>query len=327
MLCVAAGFLTKWTAPAFFYLAIVPLLLWRRRLSWLFGRDHLLGVAVAVAVCTAWVLVVAHEVGWSVLRDTVLQEARQRFAPKARGKPYPWLESFAFPALVIGAILPWSIPALLSLRSRFLRALEAPERRLVQLLHCWAWPNLLFWSLPSQHNVRYVLPLCPAIALLGILFLLHWSRSIPCISRRFPIILATILISWAAVKIVHVELIAPDRTANRNARATGERLSAIVPEGEILYLCRLKDEGVLFYYGRPALRLDSLERPPEKAAFAVLLDAEWSGLRLRADYITELRDQQQAPIHLVRLHGAKEGESEWPASRLPIPPRSSPSAP
>src|SRR5262249_7473269 len=29
LLCVAGGFLTKWTTPAFFYAAVVPLLWWR----------------------------------------------------------------------------------------------------------------------------------------------------------------------------------------------------------------------------------------------------------------------------------------------------------
>src|SRR5437762_46625 len=47
LLCVAAGTLTKWTAPAFFYLTVIPLLCWRRQLRLLFGWRHLLAVGVA----------------------------------------------------------------------------------------------------------------------------------------------------------------------------------------------------------------------------------------------------------------------------------------
>src|SRR5262249_3012265 len=42
LLCVAGGTLTKWTAPAFFYLTVVPLLAWRGELRLLFGWRHLL---------------------------------------------------------------------------------------------------------------------------------------------------------------------------------------------------------------------------------------------------------------------------------------------
>ncbi len=42
LLCVVAGTLTKWTAPAFFYLTVIPLLAWRRQLSLLIGWRHLL---------------------------------------------------------------------------------------------------------------------------------------------------------------------------------------------------------------------------------------------------------------------------------------------
>src|SRR5262245_11893308 len=167
LLCVAGGFLTKWTAPAFFYLAVVSFLVWRGRWRWLFHWDHCIAVAFAISICAAWAALVASEVGWSALVDTVSREAAQRFAPRSSGRSYPWLESLTFPLVVLAACVPWSIPALFSVRPPFLRGLDEQTRMLVQLLHCWSWPNLLFWALPAQHNVRYVLPLCPAITLLG----------------------------------------------------------------------------------------------------------------------------------------------------------------
>jgi len=329
LLCVAGGFLTKWTAPAFFYLAVVSFLLWRGRWRWLFGRDHLLAAAIAVAVCATWAVLVAYEVGWSALADTVAREAAQRFAPKSNGKPYPWLASLSFPFIVLAACVPWSIPALIALRPTIRRGLDERSRTLVQFLHCWAWPNLLFWALPAQHNVRYVLPLCPAITLLGAMVLLRWvakSGAQRLISPQAA--LASVLCAWLVVKVIYVEAVVHDRTAYRNARQTGQEIARLVPEGQILYLCRLKDEGVLFYYGRPAHRLDLETIAPRTAVYALLLDAEWQEhqFRGRPEYIAELRDQQNAPIHLVRIHGPTE-EPGWPAPRSPIPPASSVSAP
>ena len=331
LLNVTGGFLTKWTAPAFFYLAVGSFLLWRGRLRWLFGRDHLLAVALAVILCGTWTCLVSAEVGWQTLSDTIRQEAAQRFAPKAVGKPYPWGESLAFPAVVLGACLPWSIPALLALRSSFLRGFDGPERTLVQLLHCWAWPNLLFWSLPAQHNVRYVLPIAPAVTLLGVIALSHWMTRRPACGRRlgFPTVgLLCAVLTWAVVKVVFVEVVAPERTAGRNARQTGEELAHLVPPGEILYLCKLKDEGVLFYYGRPARRTPTIEAPADAAVYVLLLDAEWDHVRFRGrpEYVAELRDQQKARIHLVRLRGPTEPDAGWPSPTL-TPPTSSPSPP
>jgi 4-amino-4-deoxy-L-arabinose transferase-like glycosyltransferase len=330
LFCMTGGLLTKWTAPAFFYLAVGPFLFWRGRLRWFFTADHLIAVGVGLSVCVTWAWLVSAEVGWSTLSDTVRQEAAQRFAPRASGKPYPWAESLAFPAVIVVACLPWSIPALCSLRRRYLRSLDEPERMLVQLLHCWAWPNVVFWSLPAQHNVRYVLPVAPAITLLGVIFIGQWigrrtSHGRWTISARAA--LFAVLIAWIVVKVVFVEVATPNRTAGRDARPTGEELARLVPSGEILYLCRLKDEGVLFYYGRPVRRLTRMEAPNGNSVYVLMLDAEWDGQQLqgRAEYIAELRDQQKAPIHLVRLRERRE-DDEW----LPLPltpPRSSPSAP
>lgn len=327
LLCVAGGFLTKWTAPAFFYLAAIPFLCVRGHWRSLFAWPHLAACGVAIGLCSIWALLVANEVGWSTLFETVYREGAQRFAPKARGKPYPWLESLTFPAVLLAANLPWAIPALWSLRPSFVRSLPDPERCLVQLLHCWAWPNLIFWSLPAQHNVRYVLPICPAITLLGVMVLLRsgWNpvAHVSNLSRDRLRAIVAILFIWIVLKVTFVEFIVPSRTANRNARETGQHLLTLVPEGEILYLCKLKDEGVLFYYTRPARRFAMNDRP---IGYAILLDEEWKSLDpWRFEYISELRDQQQVPIHLVRFHPAKKESRGW--QQAPTPPMSSASPP
>src|SRR5207249_8237437 len=119
LLCVAGGTLTKWTAPAFFYLTVGPLSWWRGRLRRLLGRGHLLGVVLAAGLCFAWVAAVAQRVGWNVLRDTVAGEAITKLSPSGRHGPYPWHESILYPLRMLGACLPWSAAALLTLRSSF----------------------------------------------------------------------------------------------------------------------------------------------------------------------------------------------------------------
>lgn len=326
LLCVAGGFLTKWTAPAFFYLAVVPFL-WRRgRLRWLIGREHLIAALAAGLVCWVWALLVAREVGWQVLSDTVYQEAAQRFAPRSRGKPYPWLESLTFAPTVLGACLPWSIPAVFALGPRFMRSLNDSERRLMQLLHCWVWPNLIFWSLPAQHHVRYVMPICPAITILGVMVVCDWLRAFAAEPRRIAFgraAIVCVVVAWAITKLAFVESVLPARTAERNARETGNTLAALVPKEEILYLCRLKDEGILFYYGRPAQRLISLDRTVD-SRFVLLTEEEWNSVAAQARFVrvATLRDQQQATIHLIRLCKPGEDDSGWQAFDPPTPPTS-----
>ncbi|HVK14511.1 MAG TPA: glycosyltransferase family 39 protein [Gemmataceae bacterium] len=318
LVCVTGGFLTKWTAPAFFYLTVGPFLVWRRRTRWLVSFDHLFAAFVAVGLCAAWATSVAERVGWPALLDTVGREAAQRFAPKAVGKPYPWVESLTFPLVVLAAMVPWSIPAACGLARR-------PEHwdPLTQLLHCWAWPNLLFWSLPAQHNVRYVLPVAPAVAALGILTCCRWAeRGAHVVTPRRALL--AVVVAWAVAKVAFVEAVVPARTAGRDAAPTAGELSRLVPDGEMLYLCKLKDEGVMFYYGRPARRFDPA-RLPDRPFLALLIAQEWEARdRLgNVELIAELTDQQKAPLYLVRVRPA-ESES-WPPSRRTR--TSSPSAP
>jgi 4-amino-4-deoxy-L-arabinose transferase-like glycosyltransferase len=304
LLCVTAGFLTKWTAPAFFYLTVIPLLAWRRRLGLLFGWRHLLAVGVAGGLCALWAWAVAEQVGWPVLRDTILAEASQRLHPHHNGRPYPWRESLLHPFAVLAANLPWSLLALYALRPRFFQLWDENGRRLLQLLHCWTWPSLIFWSLPAQHHVRYSLPMCPGIVGLGVMVFLAWARGLvqlPLGRIRPAWACAGILIAWCAVKIAFVEAIVPERTANRHVQATAQRLDELVPQGDILYLCKLKDEGVMFYYVRPVRHVDAGFRVISGAQIA-LIASEWEQLKDsgRFEIVEWLCDQQGDPIILVR---------------------------
>jgi 4-amino-4-deoxy-L-arabinose transferase-like glycosyltransferase len=298
LLCVAAGTLTKWTAPAFFYLTAVPLLAWRKQLHLLLGWRHLLAVGIAGAVVAGWALAVANQVGWDTLADTIRGEVVYRFNPPAKAKGYPWGGVVTYPLLVLAAHLPLSLFALRTLRPSFYRQLDDRGKLLVQLLHCWTWPNLLFWALVPNHNVRYALPLSPGLMGLGVMGLLDTLR---CASRLNRIVIGFVVM-WLVVKVVFVEVVVPRRTAGRDAEATAAQLRELVPPGEPLYLFKLKDEGVLFYYGRPARKLHDPHELP-RPAYAALISQEWDARAAIGDVelVRWMYDQQGDPLVLVRV--------------------------
>jgi 4-amino-4-deoxy-L-arabinose transferase-like glycosyltransferase len=303
LLCVALGTLTKWTAPAFFYLTVIPFLVWRGQLRLLLGWQHLHAVAIGVAVCLLWALAVADQVGFETLFETIHKEAAYRFAPKPGSKGYPWTEVATYPLLVLAAHLPLSLFALRTLRPSFREQWDDRGQQLLQLLHCWTWPNLLFWSLVPNHNVRYALPLSPSLMGLGVMGLLGWwfqphAKRSEWLGQR---LLMAFLAVWLLVKIAFVAVVIPSRTAHHNAEPIGATLRDAVPPDRPLYVFRIKDEGVMFYYGRPVLRLNQLAELP-MGEYAALIRQEWEEWSASGtlELITSLHDQQGDPLLVVR---------------------------
>lgn len=308
LLCVAGGVLTKWTAPAFFYLTVVPLL-WRRgRLRLLWSRAHLLSAIIAALPCLGWVAAVAAQTGWEPFLDAVRGEALPRLSPAHHARPYPWHELITFPLVFIASNLPWSAAALWTLSPRFAELWDERGRRLLQLLHCWTWPNLLFWTIVPGHHLRHALPLQPGLAGLAALVWIAWIEGrfrwpVPKIQARQVFLGCVVL--WLAVKIVFVTAIVPLRDRTRSPSRTGQQIADLVPLSETLYLCRLKDEGVMFYYGRPARRLASFSCLPDANGdrYCLLVESEyeqWIECR-RAELLLRLRDEQGKPIFLVKM--------------------------
>ena len=92
-------------------------------------------------------------------------------------------------------------------------------------------------------------------------------------------------------------------------------MAALVPEGETLYLFRLKDEGIMFYYSRlhagttgsPVRRLASPDDllSSGEPVYCILDKSEFDQWHLRrpAEVLLHLLDEQGAPIVLVRIMG------------------------
>ena len=225
LLCVAGGALTKWTAPAFFYLSVVPFLLWRRRLCLLWSWPHLLSVLIALLPCLGWAAAVACQVGWQPLFGTVCREALQHLSPLHHSRPYPWSEIVGFPLLFLAANLPWSAAALLTFHPQFAGLWDERGRRLLQLLHCWVWPNLLFWSLVPGHHVRMECLCSQAWRDWR-----RWCESAWLTGRlRWPVrfmkpahVFAALLLAWLTVKVVFVQAVVPGRDVDRSPRTTAQ---------------------------------------------------------------------------------------------------------
>jgi hypothetical protein len=284
-------------------------------------------------VCLAWIAAAVSLAGWDSFYNTVSREAMMRLLPSHHHRAYPWREVLLHPIKVLAASLPLSCFALLTLRPGFARLWDERGRRLLQALHCWVWPNLLFWSIIPEKATRHSFPLFPGIAglaaLVWIAWLTHrlawpWPRITP------AKVLVSAIAVWLGVKLAFVHAIVPERNQDREPRAKGALLDSRVPPGETLYLFRLKDEGIMFYYGRPVRRLPGFDDLPSSARplYCILDESEWrkwQGYRVaraaalgyggaansgpdpfdgrREQVVVRLKDEQGDPIVLVKVSG------------------------
>ncbi|MBL8799102.1 MAG: glycosyltransferase family 39 protein [Planctomycetia bacterium] len=317
--CVAGGFLTKWTAPLFFYATLLPLLYWRGRLRLLWGVPHLAGVVLATSLCLGWAAWAASLTGWEEFRDTVWREAVQHLSPvhhqatvRQLGEHHHdkldyWGHALAFPPKILGMSLPWSFFALLALRPSFYRSLSGKRQFLLQALHCWTWPNLLIWTFLPDPSPRHAAPLLPGITGLAALWLVCRFQTELVVARKCwaGMAFTSLLIAWIVAKVIFVQVVMPARMAERAPCAKGGQIAAQVPGGQLLYLCRVKDEGIMFYYGRPVRRLETpdLLPSPGEPMYCMLTGDEWRDWTRRrpAELLLELHDQQGDPIALVRV--------------------------
>jgi len=308
LLCVAGGVLTKWTAPEFFYGTAIPFLWWRGRLRWLLSRQHLVSAALAAALCLGWVAAAVWREGWHTFWDTFEREAFSRLVPGYSERPYPFLGVPLHPFKLLATTLPWSLLALVALRPGFSRLWDERGRRLLQALHCWTWPQVVFWSLITEHTPRHSFPLFPGLAGLAAMvwYAWHTGRLPALLPRVRPAqLLGGCLVIWMVMKLAFVHHLMPARNASRQPRAKGALLAALVPESARLYLFRLKDEGILFYYGRPAQRLASPAQLPAggEPLYSILRLAEWDAWDpgRPAEVLQRFPDEQGDPLVVIRV--------------------------
>jgi 4-amino-4-deoxy-L-arabinose transferase-like glycosyltransferase len=327
LLCVAGGVLTKWTGAAFFYGTVIPLLWWRGQLRLLWSRHHLVCAGLAAGICLAWVLAAVAMTGWQEFYGTVSREALMRLSPSHHHRPYPWGESLVHPLRLLAAGLPCTAFALFSFGRNFSAIWDVGGRRLLQTLHCWTWSNMLFWTAIPEHATRHSFPLFPSLAGLAALVWIAWFRGFrirkprfadfrpswissasPTVNKsqlRVAGLFLGLVVVWLVVRLVYVEAVLPRRNPTRQPKEKGEQLAALVPEGDVLYLFKLKDEGIMFYYDRTVRRLAGPAQLPSsnQPLYCILDESEWRNWRSSrpADMLLRMPDEQGDPIVLVRV--------------------------
>ena len=82
-------------------------------------------------------------------------------------------------------------------------------------------------------------------------------------------------------------------------------IASLVPPRQTLYLFGAKDEGILFYYGRPARRLPCPDHLPatSELVYCMMTESEWrqESFRGSAEAVTRFPDEQGQPLRLVRV--------------------------
>ena len=268
---MAGGFLTKWTAPVFFYATAVPLLWWRGRLRLLLGRHHLLSLALAVSLCLAWIICAVSMTSWQVFSETVLREGLPRLVPNY-DRPYRYGEALVHPLKIMVTTLPRSLLDVWTQRPGFYRGLDERGKFLAAAFHAWTWPNMLVWSYIGEHTPRHSFPLFPGIAGLAVLVFVRDLARFPHIQRM--LVIGTLAL-WIVFKIVFVEAVLPARAEERQAKEKGEALARLLPTEGPLYVFEHQDETVLFYCGRHVMRLRSAAELPDGPVYCLMSEEEW----------------------------------------------------
>jgi 4-amino-4-deoxy-L-arabinose transferase-like glycosyltransferase len=132
-------------------------------------------------------------------------------------------------------------------------------------------------------------------------------------ARRFGWLLGVFVLTWVVCKFGYLQLYLPVRHMNREPRARAALLARHVPPSDTLYLFRMKDEGIMFYYGRPVRRLKGFHDLPHttEPVYCVVMEEEWREWKDRADWQVvlevHLKDEQNDPMLLV---GLQRGQPE-----------------
>jgi hypothetical protein len=146
-----------------------------------------------------------------------------------------------------------------------------------------------------------------------------------CRVSRPGVLLLCAVLTWIICKFAFVHIFVPYRNGSREPQVKAAQLARHVPEGKTLYLFRLKDEGIMFYYGRPVLRLRGWEELPDQQdlVYCAVIEAERQHLQSRSDWEVVLEvplvDEQGEPMILLGLrrrapHISIAGRVPWPSA-------------
>jgi 4-amino-4-deoxy-L-arabinose transferase-like glycosyltransferase len=153
-----------------------------------------------------------------------------------------------------------------------------------------------------------------ALLLLGVMVLVLSAGWWSVYRQRWQATLLALLVAWLIVKIAFAELVVPIRSV-RDPVGKAAILQRHIPPGETLYIFEAKDEGIMFYYGRPVVRVRGWDRlPPRESVYCLVLPRELTTLpqtgRWYVAWQLPFLDEQGDPMVLVLLQARNHPSSD-----------------
>jgi 4-amino-4-deoxy-L-arabinose transferase-like glycosyltransferase len=198
LLLVGISFLTKGPqAPAYFYMTVAAYLLFRKRVSLLFSKAHLLGILLFLSILLGYLSFVLQ---WVSL-DHYLTMWVGQITDRAESKhSLSFLQHIlTYPLEAVLSFMPWTLFLLPIILYKDIRreSHEVSKNEILVFSVAMIVINFpLYWFLPNA-RFRYFLPAGPFVAIaLGVLFefYLGKARSIPAIGMFFKKMLK--ILSW-----------------------------------------------------------------------------------------------------------------------------------
>jgi len=257
-----------------------------RRVKYLFGWQHLLGVAAFALIVFAYLYGCYRDEGFAAFKD---------HTGELLGRSGQWrLGSLAWMLLTPAQTLVFFLPFSVLLVLAPLHKPRASSTIVAQRIQRAAWTFLLVglavFSVAGDYESRYFLPLITPVALLSGLAAetLAAAHRMPAtrdtdgrqcrmpqraeLGRRLPIILVVAgVIYWA----VYAGIVQPRRCTKQSERIIAEAFNPHLPQGATVYVIERDSQSSLaFYLDRPIRTWDTAEPPPAESFFLIVVGGE-----------------------------------------------------
>lgn len=171
-LSCALGCLTKFISGLIFpVLGIGSFVLLNRSLKDLKGIKLPYGILVFCALVIPWYIYAYSIAGLPKGKTAFLEDTFRKFFPPADASKEPFYYYFL---TTIPYFLPWSV-LILAIPFYFLEHQRLKNKK-ISYVFCWLVPNFIFFSLAGAKRNEYILPLYPALSIIGALIWDHFLK-------------------------------------------------------------------------------------------------------------------------------------------------------
>ncbi|MFC2171348.1 ArnT family glycosyltransferase [Acidobacteriota bacterium] len=179
--CVAAALAFFAKGPVGVLIPLLAILLhriWKRSFRGLRGLPLLQGALLFSIVAFPWFIYMLYRFGYAYLEFSLLKENVERMAGGA-GYVSPEIRPFWYYFEIIpGDLAPWTVIVVAAVvwAAVCWRRFDESLKEMLRIGFCWAGAVLFLFSLSGYKLPHYILPVYPAMTMLGAIFLIHASR-------------------------------------------------------------------------------------------------------------------------------------------------------